>query len=98
VAQFLDPVREPADEVSSVARGSQACDPAFGVRHALPPGDPKHWGGLDVVGVVDLDDDGRFEVIAAYHYADRRTWAIYSALDTAARLDLVGEALPWPRP
>jgi hypothetical protein len=98
VAQFLDPVREPADEVSAVARDTRSCEPAFGVRHALGPGDPKHWRGMDVVGIVDLDGDGRFEVIAAYHYADRRTWAIYSALDTAGRLELVGEAVPWPRP
>lgn len=97
-AQFLDPVREPSEEVLAGARGEQTCEPQFAVRHVLAPGDPKHWRGLDLVGVVDLDGDGRYELIAAYHYSDRRTWAVYSALDTPARLDLVGEAVPWPRP
>ncbi|HUH02991.1 MAG TPA: hypothetical protein VML75_13430 [Kofleriaceae bacterium] len=98
VAQFLDPIREPAEEVLAVPRGEQTCDPRAAVRHVLPPGDPKHWRGLDLIAVIDLDGDGRFELITSYHYSERRTWAVYTAIDTAARLELAGEAVPWPRP
>jgi hypothetical protein len=45
--------------------------------------------------VVDLDGDGRREIVMVYQYATRRTWAIYSATATSSRLDLVGEAEPW---
>jgi hypothetical protein len=97
VASFLDPVRAPAEEVTQAARGEADCAPRFAVRHALPPGDPKHFRGMDVVGVLDLDADGRQELVLAYHYSDRRTWAVYAAQDTPARLELVGEAMTWPR-
>jgi hypothetical protein len=97
IASFLDPVRAPAEEVTEAARGDAACQPRFAIRHALPPADPKHFRGMDVVGVLDLDADGRHELVLSYQYADRRTWAVYSALDTPARLELVGEALTWPR-
>lgn len=96
VAQFVNPVRAPAEEVVAVPRGSATCTPAFATRHAVPPGDPRHWQGLDVLGVVDMDGDGRRELVLAYHYAARRTWAVYSAMSSAGRLDLVGEAEPWP--
>ena len=63
--------------------------------NVVPAADPRDWKGLDLLGVVDLDDDGRPELIFAYHYADRHTWAIYSPQRTAAGLDLVGEGVPW---
>lgn len=96
VAQFVDPVRAPAEEVVSVPSVGARCAGAFALRHVVPPGDPKHWQGLDLLGVLDIDGDGRRELVMVYHYPGRRTWAIYSALATAGRLDLVGEAEPWP--
>lgn len=93
--EFVNPVRAPAEEVLAVPRGSETCAPTFAIHHAVPPSDPKHWRGLDVAGVLDLDGDGRRELILIYQYATRRTWAIYSATSTAGRLDLVGEAEPW---
>jgi hypothetical protein len=92
---FVNAVWAPAEEVLAVPRSNETCTPAFAMHHAVPPADPRHWRGLDVVGVVDLDGDGRRELILAYHYAARRTWAIYSATSIAGRLDLVGEAEPW---
>ena len=105
VAAFLDPVRAPAEEVSAVPRGKDRCKPTFSARRVLPPSAPKrwrgrnlhHWLGLDLLGVIDIDGDSRREIVVSYHYADRRTWAVYSALSTVGRLDLVGEAIPWPR-
>ncbi len=98
VASFLDPVRAPAEEVGLVPHSGADCTPHFAVRHIVPPGDPKHWNGLDLLGVIDLDGDGRNELVLSYHYSDRRTWAIYTADSSVARLDLAGEAIPWPRP
>ncbi|WP_428269621.1 hypothetical protein [Haliangium sp.] len=95
VADLVNPVRAPAEEVLATNLDGAACRPSFSIHHAVPPGDPRHWRGLDILGVIDLDGDGRRELIAAYHYATRRTWAVYSARGTAARLDLVGEAEPW---
>lgn len=95
--QFLDPVRAPAVEVVSVDRGGASCEPAFASRNVIPEGDPRHWRGLSLLGVVDVDGDGRNEIIVSFHYSDRRTWAIYSATGSVGRLDLVGESVPWPR-
>ena len=107
IAAFLDPVRAPAEEVVAVPRGSEACKkkPRFSARKLIPAAPPQrwegqnlhHWRGLDLLGVVDIDGDHRREIVVAYHYSDRRTWAVYSALSTVGRLDLVGEAVPWPR-
>lgn len=97
VASFLDPFRAPAEEVSAVDVGSAKCEPSFAIRGALPGTDPRDWRGLDILGVLDLDGDGRNELIAAFNYQTRRTWTVYSALSSAGRLDLVGEGVPWPR-
>jgi hypothetical protein len=97
VSDFLDAFRAPADEVSAVPAGKAKCDPSFASRGVLPASDPRDWRGLDVVGVLDLDGDGRRELIAVFNYQTRRTWAIYSARSSAGRLDLVGEGVAWPR-
>lgn len=94
-ASFLDPVRAPAEEVLAVNASGLQCTPTFARRQVLRGRNPKHFRGLDLVGVLDIDDDGRSEIIVAYHYSERRTWAVYTAASTVARLDLVGEAIPW---
>jgi hypothetical protein len=95
-AAFVDPGRAPADEVMAVPRSAATCEPAFAWRHVIPPGHAGDWRGMDLLGVVDIDGDGRRELIMSYHHARRRTWAVYSALSSSGRLDLVGEAAPWP--
>ncbi|HLU66843.1 MAG TPA: hypothetical protein VKZ63_11230 [Kofleriaceae bacterium] len=92
---FLDESRGPAEEVMAVPAGQGSCEPRFALRAAVPPGDPRDWRGMDVLAVADFDQDGRREVVAVFQYAGRRTWALYSATDTPARLDLVGESVPW---
>jgi hypothetical protein len=90
------------DEVTAAAVVAPACPPAFALYNLSPPPGPgvvmdgKHKVDLDVLGVVDVDGDGRREVIAAYRYREGRTIAVYSAMDTAGRLELVGETAPWP--
>ena len=95
---FLDLSRAPAEEVLAVSTDGRQCTPRFAASPVLIGTNPKHFGGLDLVGVLDIDSDGRNELIVAYHYAERRTWAVYTAAGTVARLDLVGETIPWPSP
>ncbi|HTM18869.1 MAG TPA: hypothetical protein VL172_00110 [Kofleriaceae bacterium] len=96
-AGFVDEVRHPADEVDAVPRQGARCQPHFAARQVIPADEP-HWGGLDLLGVVDVDGDGRRELVLSYHYPDGRTWAVYSATASAGRLELAAEAVPWPRP
>jgi hypothetical protein len=51
--------------------------------------------GLDLIGVADLDGDGRRELIVQLREGDRRTWGIYSPSQSAVRLELVAAVLPW---
>ena len=45
-----------------------------------------------LLGVVDLDADGRKELVIALRFPTVRTVVVYSAGQSAQRLDLVGEA------
>lgn len=94
-AAFLDPMRAPAEEVT-VAPDTQVatCTPTFALATGPVPGDGLPVS-LDVLGVLDVDGDGWREVVIELGYADRRTVAVWSAIDTAARLTLVGESEPW---
>jgi len=96
-ARFVEALRGPAEEVTAVDAKEATCEPAFAVRGIVPAGDPRDWRGLDLLGVVDVDGDGRFELVLVYHYEDRRTIAVYSAVSSPVRLELVGEAIPWQR-
>lgn len=100
---FLDGSRAPAEEIAAAAVVTGACTPTFtryGLAIAVDAaiGDPRHRVTLDVLGVLDVDGDGRREVIIGLRYAERRTIAVYSAVDSAARLALIGESEPWPKP
>jgi hypothetical protein len=98
---FVDATRAPAAEVSAAAVVAPACPPVFAMHNLAPPAAPgvvmdgKHKVELDVIGVIDVDSDGRREVVVAFRYHDRRTVAVYSAMSSAARLELVGESAPW---
>lgn len=103
VAQFVDGTRAPAAEVLAAPVVGGACAGTFtvhglAVRSVEEPGapdDPRYTVTLDVLGVLDLDGDGRRELAVAFRYPDGRTVALYSALASAGRLELVGEAVPW---
>ena len=97
LTQFVGEGHHPAPEMSAVGSGEFSCVPQFAVASAMAPGG-RHWRGLDILGVLDIDGDGRFEVVAVLRFPSTRTWALYSARQMATRLDLVGEATPWPRP
>ncbi len=78
-----------SDEVGQVAAGSAACPPRFALRGVM-------GNGVDLLGVVDLDADGRNEIVAQFQAGGRRSWALYSAPSTVARLERVGVGAPWP--
>jgi hypothetical protein len=105
LAGVLDVIRGPAQEwLASPAVGTQ-CTPSFtlyDVKLTRPaePGkttDPKATVTLDVLGVLDLDGDGRKEVVLALRFPTVRTIVVYSAKTTFTRLELVGESESFPR-
>lgn len=103
LAAFLDEGRAPAEEVTAVATTPATCGPVFtltGLPLAVDGAaeDPRLRVELDVLGVLDVDGDGRREVALGLRYTERRSIALYSAVTSAARLELVGEVEPWPAP
>ncbi len=99
---FLDELRAPAEEVTAAAAVAATCRPVFsliGLTMPVDPGaeppDPRARVDVDVLGVLDVDGDGRREVVIGLRYAERRSIAVYSAVTSSARLELVGELEPW---
>lgn len=105
LATVLDGSRAPAAEWSAAATTTAGCKPAFQVFGTkllaeAEPGrsvDPKTQVTMDVLGVVDLDGDGRREVILALQFQTIRTIVVYTATAQAQRLELAGEAQSFPR-
>ncbi|HEY5951573.1 MAG TPA: hypothetical protein VIV40_39035 [Kofleriaceae bacterium] len=100
IAGALDGIRAPAAEWSaSPTVAAATCKPTFQVydMKLAPeprPGKPVEKGlvTIDLLGVVDLDADGRFEVILAMKFPTVRTIVVYTATSSAQRLELAGEA------
>ena len=101
----LDGVRSPAKEWSAAPIVGVKCTPAFQlfdvklVPHleAGKGSAAAHNVGLDLLGVVDLDSDGRNEIILALKFPTVRTIVVYSAIESPQRLELVGEGTAFPR-
>lgn len=96
----LDGIRGPAQEWSANQNLKPSCTPAF-VQYEvklLPepergkPADAKAAVTLDLLGVLDLDGDGRKELVIALQFPTVRTVVVYSATSSPRRLELVGEA------
>lgn len=96
----LDGIRSPAQEWSADQKLKQPCAPAFtqyDVKLAAEPDkgkpvDAKAVVMLDLLGVLDLDGDGRKELVIALRFATVRTVVVYSATNSPQRLELIGEA------
>lgn len=101
----LDPVRGPSTEWTAAPTAGAACTPSFSLydlRLARPPEpgkpvDTKSIVVLDVLAVVDIDGDGRKELVLAMRFPTVRTILVYSARSTPTRLELVGESESFPR-
>jgi len=97
---ILDGIRGPSQEWSANQNLKPSCTPAF-VQYdvkLLPepepgkPPDAKAVVMLDLLGVIDLDGDGRKELVIALRFPTVRTIVVYSATRSPRRLELVGEA------
>ncbi len=96
----LDGTRGPAQEWSAGIAVKGACNASFtSYDVALTPEteagrnvDPKARVTLDVLGVLDLDGDGRKDVVLALRFPTVRVVVVYSATASPQRLELVGEA------
>jgi len=104
LGQFIDAVRAPAEEVLAAPVVGVACEPTFALYNLVivpPPedagtaDDPRYHVTIDIIGVADLDGDGRRELAIAFRYPDGRTLGLYSAIAQSGRLELVGQAIPW---
>jgi hypothetical protein len=101
----LDGVRSPTAEWSAGPTAGAACKPTFQLYNvklvAQPePGkkiDLKATVVLDVLGIIDLDGDGRKEVVLALRFPTIRTIVVYTAPNSAQRLELAGESESFPR-
>ena len=102
----LDGIRAPAAEWSASPTATAACSPTFHVydmKLAPPPSTGKAPNRgvvvvdkgvvtIDLLGVIDLDADGRRELILAMKFPTVRTIVVYTATTSAQRLELAGEA------
>ena len=101
----LDGTRAPAADWSAAPTAQAACTPSFqlyGVPLVAPadpgkPVDAKATVRLDLLGVVDLDGDGRKELVLALQFPTVRSIVVYTATETPLRLTLAGEATSFPR-
>ena len=96
----LDGIRGPAQEWPANQNLTASCTPKFVLydvrlvpeaQGGKPP-DPKAVVMFDLLGVVDLDADGRKELVIALRFPTVRTIVVYSASSSPGRLELIGEA------
>ena len=100
LAGVLDGIRGPAQEWSASQNGKPPCAPKFALYdirlapEAEPgkPADARAVVMLDLLGVIDLDGDGRNELVIALRFPTVRTVVVYTASSSPQRLELAGEA------
>ena len=99
IAGALDGIRAPAAEWTASATATATCKPTYQLydMKLAPEARPKHPAEkamvtIDVLGVVDLDADGRRELILAMRFPTVRTIVVYTSTSSPQRLELAGEA------
>src|SRR5262249_36547846 len=105
IADVLDGIRGPAAEWAASPTTGAACKPQFQVYDIklvpqADPGKPVDQRGtvmLDVLGVLDLDGDGRRDLVLALRFPTVRSIVVYTATNIPQRLELAGEATSFPK-
>lgn len=112
LAGVLDGIRAPAAEWSASATATATCTPTFHVYGLKLAGEPRTGKApplkgavtsgdasvtIDVLGVVDVDGDGRRELILAMRFPTVRSIVVYTAPGRTQRLELAGEAPSFAR-
>ena len=103
IAASLDGIRAPAAEwtASPTAAPTAAtdCKPSFQLYDMKLAPEPRPGKApekslvvVDLLGVIDLDADGRRELVMAMRFPTVRTIVVYTATAQAQRLELAGEA------
>jgi hypothetical protein len=93
-ADFLDLMKVPQEEVVGTADDGSKCEKSFALPNILV-GTTKAFRGVDLLAVLDLDSDGRMELVMQLRYGEKRTWAVYAASQVSTRLELIAEVVPW---
>ena len=104
LAGVLDGIRGPAAEWTAAPTAAATCTPQFQIFDIklVPepdpgkPVDPKSIVMMDVLGVVDLDGDGKKELVLALRFPTVRSIVVYTATTSAQRLELGGEGTTIP--
>ncbi len=104
LAGVLDGIRGPAGEWTAAPLTGSPCKPSFQVFDVRLPDsdpsrapDPRTAVSMDVLGVIDVDGDGRRELVLALRFPTVRSIVIYTPSGSAQRLALAGEATSFPR-
>jgi hypothetical protein len=106
LATVLDGIRSPAEEWTAGPTAGAQCTPSFqlyDIKLVPPPEagkpatDPKYVVKLTVMGVVDVDGDGRKELVLSFEFPTIRTTVVYTSTGSAQRLELAGEGQPFQR-
>ncbi|NVB83866.1 MAG: hypothetical protein HOV81_36160 [Kofleriaceae bacterium] len=104
LAGALDGTRAPAQEWTASPTATAACQPSYQLyglelKPEPRPGKPADKGlvTVDVLGVIDLDGDGRREIVLSMKFPTVRSIVVYTATEQAQRLELAGEATSFSR-
>lgn len=105
IAGVLDGIRGPAQEWTASPTATATCKPQFqlyDLKLAAEPDpgkgvDQKSIVSMDLLGVLDLDGDGRKELVIALRFSTIRSIVVYTATQSAERLELAGEGQSFQR-
>lgn len=108
IAGALDGIRGPAAEWTAAPtaspQGATACTPTFQIYDLNLAPEPRPGKNadkglvvVDVLGVLDLDADGRKELVLSMRFPNVRSIVVYTATESPQRLELAGEATSFYR-
>jgi hypothetical protein len=106
ISGALDGIRGPATEWTAAPTASPAstCTPTFQIYNLNLAPEPRPGKNadkglvvVDVLGIIDLDADGRKEIVLSMRFPNVRSIVVYTATESPQRLELAGEATSFNR-